>query len=56
MRLALALSLLTTPVFAQTCGGPLPAFLDGIRAEAASMGFDASATQRLLFSDNHLGR
>ena len=48
MRLALALSLLTTPVFAQNCGGPLPAFLDGIRAEAASMGFDASATQRLL--------
>jgi len=48
MRLALALSLLTTPVFAQTCGGPLPAFLDGIRAEAASMGLDAQATETVL--------
>jgi lytic murein transglycosylase len=47
MRLALALSLLTTPVFAQ-CGGPLPAFLDGIRAEAAAMGLSADATERTL--------
>jgi lytic murein transglycosylase len=48
MRLALALSLLTTPAFAQTCGGPLPAFLDGIRAEATSMGLDANAIDRTL--------
>lgn len=47
MRLALALSLLTTPVFAQ-CGGPLPAFLDGIRAEAATMGLSPDATERTL--------
>ena len=47
MRLALALSLLTTPVFAQ-CGGPLPAFLDGIRAEAAAMGLSPDATERTL--------
>ncbi len=48
MRLALALSLMTTPVFAQTCGGPLPAFLDGIRAEAAAMGLSQDATERTL--------
>lgn len=48
MRLALALSLLTTPAFAQTCGGPLPDFLDGIRTEAASLGLEASATERIL--------
>ena len=48
MRLALALSLLTTPALAQTCGGPLPDFLDGIRTEAASLGLEASATERIL--------
>ena len=48
MRLVLALSLLTTPAFAQTCGGPLPDFLDGIRTEAASLGLEASATERIL--------
>tara|TARA_R110002167_G_scaffold1426_3_gene6725 strand:- start:16002 stop:17168 length:1167 start_codon:yes stop_codon:yes gene_type:complete len=46
--LALTLSLLTTPAFAQTCGGPLPAFLDGIRTEAAAMGLDATATEAVL--------
>ena len=48
MRLVLALSLLTTPAFAQTCGGPLPDFFDGIRTEAASLGLEASATERIL--------
>ena len=47
MRLALALSLLTTPVFAQ-CGAPLPQFLDGIRAEAASMGRSQAAIETTL--------
>ncbi len=48
MRLALALSLLTTPALAQDCGGLLPAFLDGIRAEAATLGLDPTATEAVL--------
>ena len=48
MRLALAFSLLTTPVFAQTCGGSLPSFLDGIRSEAQSRGLSTRATEQFL--------
>ncbi len=48
MRLALALTVLTSPAIAQTCGGPLPTFLDGIRAEAASTGLDPAATESVL--------
>ena len=48
MRLAFALTVLTSPAIAQTCGGPLPEFLDGIRAEAASMGLDPAATETVL--------
>ncbi|WP_458791450.1 lytic murein transglycosylase [Yoonia sp. MH D7] len=48
MRLALALSLMATSAIAQDCGGPLPAFLDGIRAEAATLGLDPAATEAVL--------
>ena len=48
MRLTLAFALITSPAVAQDCGGPLPAFLDGVRAEAAAMGLDASATNAVL--------
>lgn len=48
MRLALAFALITSPAVAQDCGGPLPAFLDGVRAEAAAMGLDDSATNAVL--------
>jgi len=51
MRLALPLALaalLAAPVAAQTCGGPFPAFLDGIRAEAAARGLPPAATAAFL--------
>lgn len=48
MRLAIAFALITSPAVAQDCGGPLPVFLDGVRAEAAAMGLDASATNAVL--------
>ncbi len=48
MRLALALSLLTTPAFGQTCGGSLNSFLDGVRTEAEGMGLPASAINATL--------
>lgn len=48
MRLAIAIALLTTPALAQDCGGPLPEFLDGIRAEAATLGLDVAATEAVL--------
>lgn len=38
MRTALALALLTTPAMAQTCGGALPAFITGVKAEAVAAG------------------
>lgn len=48
MRLAIALSLLTTPAVAQDCGGTLPDFLNGIRTEAAAMGLPATAIDATL--------
>jgi len=56
MRLALALSLLTTPVFAQ-CGAPLPQFLDGIRAADRAQGVfqkDFISFSRALISQNRI--
>lgn len=44
MRLAaLALSLLTTQAAAQTCGGPLPEFIAGAKAEAIATGLSPAA-------------
>lgn len=47
-RLALALSLLASPAVGQTCGGPLPAFLAGVKAEAVAKGLDPAAADRVL--------
>jgi lytic murein transglycosylase len=47
-RLALALSLLASPAVAQSCGGPLPAFLAGVKAEAVAHGIDPAAADRVL--------
>ena len=49
-RLALALSLAAGPLAAQgvPCGGPFPAFLDGLRAEALDRGIDPAAADALL--------
>ncbi|KPP90593.1 MAG: lytic murein transglycosylase [Rhodobacteraceae bacterium HLUCCA08] len=43
-----AFALLAAPAQAQTCGGPFPDFLDGIRAEARALGHDPAATERFL--------
>lgn len=48
IALALALTLLTTPAFAQSCDGPLNVFLDGIRAEAQTMGLPDTAIDAVL--------
>jgi lytic murein transglycosylase len=46
---ALALALLAAaPAAAQTCGGSFPAFLDGVRAEAAARGLPPAATEAFL--------
>ena len=47
-RLALALSLLASPAVAQSCGGPLPAFLAGVKAEAVAKGLSPAAADRVL--------
>ncbi|MEY1554080.1 lytic murein transglycosylase [Yoonia sp. R2331] len=44
MRLAFALALLASQTTAQTCGGPLPAFIDGVKAEAAAQSISAAAS------------
>jgi lytic murein transglycosylase len=46
--LAFALTLLASPAVAQTCGGPLPDFLAGVKAEAVAMGLDGAAADRVL--------
>ena len=38
MRTAIALALLASSAHAQTCGGPVPAFIEGIKAEAQATG------------------
>jgi len=48
MRLALAFSLLASTATAQTCGGPLPAFIAGIKAEATSQGIAAADVDRFF--------
>ena len=45
--LALTLALAAGPV-AAACGGPFPAFLDGIRAEARAQGFDPAFVDTFL--------
>lgn len=47
-RFALALSLLASPVVAQTCGGPLPAFLAGVKSEAVAQGLSPGAADAVL--------
>ncbi len=42
MRIALILTLLAGHASAQTCGGPLPAFIAGVKAEAVSKGIAAT--------------
>ena len=45
---AIAALLLAGPAIGQTCGGPFPAFVDGLRAEALARGFDAATTDAFL--------
>ncbi len=47
-RLAFALSLLASPAVAQSCGGPLPDFLNGVKAEAVAKGLSPAAADRVL--------
>lgn len=47
-RLAFALSFLASPAVAQSCGGPLPDFLAGVKAEAIAQGLSASAADAVL--------
>ena len=42
MRLALALMLFASTANAQTCGGPVAAFIDGVKAEARANGIPAA--------------
>ncbi len=42
MRIALILSLLASTAQAQTCGGDVGGFIDGVKAEATAMGIPAS--------------
>lgn len=47
-RLAFALSLLASPAVAQSCGGSLPDFLNGVKAEAVANGLSPAAADRVL--------
>ncbi|MFG5382943.1 lytic murein transglycosylase [Yoonia sp. R2-816] len=42
MRLALAFALLASTAHAQTCGGPVGAFIEGVKAEAQAAGIPAA--------------
>ncbi len=46
--LALCLTLLTSTATAQTCGGPLPAFIAGVKAEAIAAGQSAANVDRFF--------
>ncbi|TFL19089.1 lytic murein transglycosylase [Jannaschia formosa] len=46
--LPLLFALAATPAAAQTCGGPFPAFLDGLQAEAEARGIDPAAARAFL--------
>lgn len=48
MRLALALSILASASHAQTCGGPLPDFIAGVKAEATAQGIAAADVDRFF--------
>ena len=48
MRLALALMLFASTANAQTCGGPIGAFIDGIKAEARANGIPAATADRFF--------
>jgi len=50
MRPLILAVLLASPAAAQEvpCGGPFPAFLDGLRAEAEALGLDPTATEAVL--------
>ncbi|MEJ6402935.1 lytic murein transglycosylase [Yoonia sp. 2307UL14-13] len=48
MRLALALTLLTTAAHAQTCGGPVDSFVAGIKAEATAQGIPAQTVDQFF--------
>lgn len=47
-NLFFALTLLSSPAAAQTCGGPLNAFLAGVKAEAVANGLSPAAADRVL--------
>ncbi|SEW38520.1 lytic murein transglycosylase [Cognatiyoonia koreensis] len=48
MRLALAFYLFATGGIAQTCGGSLPEFISGIKAEAVAAGLPADTVERFF--------
>ncbi|WP_439154120.1 lytic murein transglycosylase [Yoonia sp.] len=48
MRLAIVLSLLASAASAQTCGGPVDSFINGIKAEAQATGIPAATTDRFF--------
>jgi len=48
MRLALALSLIASTATAQTCGGPVNSFIDGVKAEARANGISAANADRFF--------
>ena len=48
MRLALAMMLFASTANAQTCGGPVSAFIDGIKAEARANGIPAATADRFF--------
>lgn len=48
MRLAFALTLFATTAQGQTCGGPLPDFIAGIKAEATAQGIAAADVDRFF--------
>ncbi len=52
MRLAALLLALAGPAAAQSCGGPFPAFLDGLVQEAAAKGHDPATTRAFLATAN----
>ncbi len=48
MRLALVFSLLASTATAQTCGGNVNSFIDGVKAEARATGIPASTVDQFF--------
>lgn len=48
MRLALVFALLASTAHAQTCGGPVNSFINGVKAEAQAMGIPAATTDQFF--------